>query len=98
MIATVAIAPNFDLASVAEAAGQPDPEKRWYAAGILHVEGVIQAALDAAAAAPIVAVSDPVDVRLRHDPVVAALVRMLAKRFAISEAAAVAALKAELGP
>lgn len=51
MIARVLVSPDADLASIATAAGQPDFEKRHYELGHLYVQGVTQAALDAALSA-----------------------------------------------
>ncbi|MCB1557230.1 MAG: hypothetical protein KDJ15_07965 [Alphaproteobacteria bacterium] len=41
---------EYNLALIAEQAGQGDEDKRFYRNGELHVEGVTQAALDAALA------------------------------------------------
>jgi len=95
MIAHVTIAADRDLAQVAEAAGQPNPDKRHYEAGVLHVEGVPQAALEAAAATATLALTDPVVSRLRADDVLRALVEALAKRLTIPAADLIAAIKAE---
>lgn len=48
MTAFIEIDADNDLVSIAESAGQPDVDKRHYASGSLYVEGVTQAALDAA--------------------------------------------------
>lgn len=49
-MAKIAVPPDYDLAAIAEAAGQPDRYKRSYAAGELYVEGVSQSSLDVAVA------------------------------------------------
>ncbi len=43
--AKVQVSPDMRLDLIAEAAGQPDPEKRAYRDGFLEVEGVTQGAL-----------------------------------------------------
>jgi len=97
MTASVPIAPTFDLATVAEAAGQRDPEKRWYARGMLHVEGVAQGALEAAATQAVVPPPpDPVQGRLAADPMRRALLRRQAEVEGKTLAHIVAELKAEL--
>ena len=97
MTARVTIAPDRDLAAVSAAAGQPDPDRRWYARGMLHVEGVAQGALEAAATRAVVArPPDPVEGRLAADPVLRALLRRQAKVEGKTLAHIVAELKAEL--
>ncbi len=51
-MARIKISPELPLALIAEAAGQPDPEKRFYRDGFLEVQGVTQGALEHAAANP----------------------------------------------
>jgi hypothetical protein len=48
-VASVEVSAEQDLAAIAAAAGNGDVDGRWYAGGRLHVVGVTQAALDAAA-------------------------------------------------
>lgn len=64
MTASVVIAPDADLAAIAAAAGNANPDDRGYYQGALYVRGVMQAALDAAVAqigtAPLVLVPQSV--------------------------------------
>lgn len=61
MTANIEVSSLFDLAAISIAAGQPDPEQRWYENGCLFVQGVTQESLDAA-----LATYDPVqDERVR---------------------------------
>lgn len=50
-MASIPVPHDYDLVAIATAAGVPDPDKRRYIAGVLHVDGVSQAALDGALAA-----------------------------------------------
>jgi len=49
-MAKITVSADYNLPLIAERAGQPDADKRLYRNGELHVEGVTQAALDAALA------------------------------------------------
>lgn len=49
-MAKIKVSPEYNLELISENAGQPDIEKRHYQGGFLYVEGVTQAALDAALA------------------------------------------------
>lgn len=51
MTASILVDPSFDLASIAEEAGNGAFDSRWYQDGYLYVEGVSQEALEAAFAA-----------------------------------------------
>jgi len=71
MTASVAVSADADLVAIATAAGNPAFEARRYADGLLYVEGVTQAALDAALAdaggppvAPVPESLTPLQVRL----------------------------------
>lgn len=55
MTAKIKISPQERVDLIAEAAGQPDIEKRLYRAGVLYVEGVTQEALEAAVSDPSIA-------------------------------------------
>lgn len=50
MTASIVVPAHFDLPLIAAAAGQSDPEQRWYSEGRLFVVGVDQASLDGALA------------------------------------------------
>lgn len=58
-MAKVEIEPRFNLAAIAEEAGQPDVDKREYVNGFLFVKDVTQQRLDAAALNKIVATPLP---------------------------------------
>lgn len=51
MVATISINETADISGICESAGQPEMSKRRYEDGVLHVDGITQAALDAALAA-----------------------------------------------
>lgn len=51
MTAKIKVNAAFNLPYIAEQAGQPETEKRFYKGGFLHVEDVTQKALDDALAA-----------------------------------------------
>lgn len=84
MTASVAIGPEKNLPAVARAAGQNDRDKWWYERGRFYVDGVTQAALDAAAAAAVDAV--PPTIEERFDPLAVALGRLLMQKGVITRA------------
>lgn len=51
MTASIAVSVEYDLASIAESAGQTDASRRKYSEGVFYVQGVSQSALDGALAA-----------------------------------------------
>lgn len=48
-VGKITISPALDLVAIAEAAGQSEPEARWYENGVLYVQGVTDEALVVAA-------------------------------------------------